>query len=120
MKINDNLKVKINDENKIESSISNCYLEYILHNENIQCELITDDIIDASIVSNKMDSSLLIGQSDFDIYKGDTIVSPKAFENQILNTKSKLLKEDITVLKVPYYEVSNNNGNTVYIASEVI
>lgn len=30
------------------------------------------------------------------------------------------MKEDVTVLEVPYYEVSNDqNGTTVYIAKEV-
>lgn len=54
-----------------------------------------------------------------DIYDGDYIIVPKADEEQELQTKDKLLKENVTVKAVPYYEVSNLTGNTVFIASEV-
>ena len=43
----------------------------------------------------------------------------RAFEPVVLPTKNKLLADDVTVTKVPYYEVSNETGTTVYIASEV-
>jgi len=53
------------------------------------------------------------------IYEGDVYVVPKADEAQILNTANKKVLSDITISKVPFYEVSNANGKTVYIASEV-
>lgn len=52
-------------------------------------------------------------------YEGDYEVVPNAFEPVVLPTKNKLLADDVTVTKVPYYEVSNETGTTVYIASEV-
>lgn len=52
-------------------------------------------------------------------YEGDYEIVPKAFEPVVLPTKNKLLADDVTVTKVPYYEVSNETGTTVYIASEV-
>ena len=52
-------------------------------------------------------------------YEGGYEVVPKAFEPVVLPTKNKLLADDVTVTKVPYYEVSNETGTTVYIASEV-
>ena len=52
-------------------------------------------------------------------YEGEYEVTPKAFEPVVLPTKNKLLADDVTVTKVPYYEVSNETGTTVYIASEV-
>lgn len=57
---------------------------------------------------------------DADLYDGTYVVTPAANRDQILPTKNKILLEDVTVLKVPYYETSNISGNTVYIASEVI
>lgn len=54
-----------------------------------------------------------------DPYTGDYQVIPKADEDQILPTKDKRMTDDVTVLRVPYYETSNVYGNTVYIASEV-
>ena len=45
---------------------------------------------------------------------------PSAFNTQVLPTANKVLKKDVTVQKVPYFETSNiQNGVTVYIAEEV-
>ena len=52
-------------------------------------------------------------------YTGDYVVIPSAMEDLILPTQHKLLRDDITVTKVPYFETSNVSGTTVYIASEV-
>ena len=57
-------------------------------------------------------------ETDYPVYTGTTTVTPRVSE-QILETANKTLLEDITVLEVPYYETSNVNGMTVYIASEV-
>lgn len=63
---------------------------------------------------------LSIGVIDHDPYTGDYEVIPRAFDAQILPTANKLLKEDMVVLKIPYYETSNAQmGKTVYIADEV-
>lgn len=56
---------------------------------------------------------------DYPIYKDDYIVTPKARESQVLETEGKLMKENLTVLEVPYFETSNEYGTTIYIASEV-
>ena len=52
------------------------------------------------------------------IYQGDYLITPKARTEQTLETAGKTMTEDVTVLPVPYYEVSNVSGNTVYIAEE--
>lgn len=52
-------------------------------------------------------------------YSGDYEVIPQAFAAQTLNTAGKLLRRDIVVAAVPYYETSNKqDGLTVYIAEE--
>lgn len=57
---------------------------------------------------------------EYDTYSGDYKVVPKASGSQILNTANKVLKEDILVTEVPYWETSNeSNGTTAYIAKEV-
>lgn len=54
------------------------------------------------------------------VYEGEYNVIPKAYEEQVLQTKEKTLLENVTVQKVPYYEVSNSSGgNTVNIAIEI-
>ena len=52
-------------------------------------------------------------------YIGEYEVTPKVME-QTLETENKRMTEDLTVKKIPYFEVSNlTGGNTVYIGSEV-
>jgi hypothetical protein len=56
---------------------------------------------------------------DADIYGGEYQVTPKVTE-QTLPTAQKFLVEDVTIKKIPYFEVSNEaGGNTVYIGKEV-
>lgn len=55
-----------------------------------------------------------------DPYTGAYIATPKAWEEQVLETAHKTMLDDVTVLRVPYYETHNTtNGLTAYIASEV-
>lgn len=57
--------------------------------------------------------------SDTDYYTGLYEVTPKAYDEQILETAHKMMADNVTVHVVPYYEASNATGDTVYIASEV-
>lgn len=51
-----------------------------------------------------------------DQYEGNYIVTPKAFEQTVLETKSKLMLDDVTVLEIPYYRTSNpSGGDTIFI-----
>ena len=53
-------------------------------------------------------------------YTGDYKVVPQAFNEQVLLTAHKVLAEDVTISKVPYWETGNtSNGMTAYIAKEV-
>lgn len=48
-------------------------------------------------------------------YDGDYQVIPKV-ENQVLPTNQKFMNDDVEVLAIPYFEVSNDfGGNTVTI-----
>lgn len=50
------------------------------------------------------------------IYDGATVVIPKAFETQTLETADKVVLDNISVLEIPYTEVSNvSDGLTVII-----
>ena len=61
-----------------------------------------------------------VNTGGFDIYSGDYELTPKAHQSQTINTKNKVLRDDITVAKIPYWETSNtSNGMTAYIAEEV-
>lgn len=52
-------------------------------------------------------------------YVGDYIVTPKVSE-QTMETKDKVMTDDVTIKSIPFFNVSNNSGGTtVYIGSEV-
>ena len=51
-------------------------------------------------------------------FDGPYEVTPKV-DAQVLPTKQKYMKKDLTVLSVPYYEADNSKGTTIFIASEV-
>lgn len=52
-----------------------------------------------------------------DVYEGEYIITPKAYELQTLETENKLLEGNVVVLEVPYFEVDNvDGGRTVSIA----
>lgn len=48
-------------------------------------------------------------------YYGISDVVPMPYQKQILNTRGKLLDNNITVEAIPYYQTSNMYGDTVYI-----
>ena len=54
------------------------------------------------------------------MYEGEYEVTPRAHDPVILATRNKMMAEDVTVKKVPYYETSNLfDGKTAYIAEEL-
>lgn len=54
------------------------------------------------------------GSGNIAAYDGEYKVTPSTRE-QILETKGKRMKEDVTVNKIPSYEVSNETGTTFII-----
>ena len=53
---------------------------------------------------------------DADPYEGPYLVIPKTID-QVLATKNKTMRDDVTVTEIPYAETSNIHGTTVVIAS---
>lgn len=53
-------------------------------------------------------------------YAGPYEVTPKAYSDQLLPTENKYLERNITVFKVPKFDVDNPfGGQTISIATEV-
>lgn len=53
---------------------------------------------------------------DAPIYEGDYVITPLAHSQTVLETKDKLLEDNVTVLKIPTSETHNQYGITFYIA----
>ena len=57
-------------------------------------------------------------EADVPTYQGDYVVAPKPFTNKVLKTNGFRMTDDVTVLKIPYYQTSNESGYTIYIGGE--
>lgn len=55
---------------------------------------------------------------DVPVYQGEDTIYPIARQDQTLKTAGYKMNSDIIVKEVPYFETSNQNGTTVYIARE--
>lgn len=69
------------------------------------------------VINFELEQAIEIVHADY--YEGEYVVTPKMFEGTVLPTKDKTMADDVTVLEVPFYEVTNESGGTtVYIATE--
>lgn len=81
--------------------------------EMMSIDLVTEDEIlniDFGIVMER--------DIQYDYYDGSYEVTPK-INAQSLNTAEKVMREDLKVKSIPYYEVDNTKGTTVYIGDEI-
>lgn len=63
------------------------------------------------------DVSIVAGKGD--PYTGAYQVTPKIYGPVVLETKDKSMADDVTVLKIPQFEVSNEaGGNTLIMGDE--
>ncbi len=79
-------------------------------------------IVVAAIDKTKDKLTGVIGQSggSYPTYEGEYEVTPSLSEEIKLETAKKLMTDDVTVKKVPRYDVSNEaGGKTVYIGGMV-
>ena len=56
--------------------------------------------------------------SKIPLYTGEYEVTPKTYDEQVLPTKNKRMINNLTVKKIPQYEVSNDSGYTLIIGDE--
>lgn len=60
-------------------------------------------------------SDVLVVHDKLPEYAGSYEITPLAYEAQTLETKDKTMTENLTVLEIPLFEVSNEYGTTVNI-----
>ena len=51
-------------------------------------------------------------------YEGEYVVTPKVESDSVLFTNGKQMRQDVTVLKIPQFEVSNESGGKTLIIGE--
>lgn len=86
---------------------------------NISGSLNTNLNIVGSLNSiNNIIGNIGIGGVEYPDYSGEYEITPQV-ESQTLQTKNRILRENMQVKEIPYYETSNLYGETIYIGSEV-
>ena len=65
-----------------------------------------------------LDVDMRIVASSVADYDGSYVIIPKV-ESQTMPTENKRMAHDVLVREIPYYEVSNVSGTTVYIANSL-
>lgn len=74
-------------------------------------------------LSCSLSSSPIVGEltiaGNVPAYQGDYVVTPRPFDDQVLECKGLMMAENVLVSRVPYWETSNQqDGLTVFIADE--
>ena len=91
----------------------------------IDVDVMIDEEIVSSVAQNDesidaiTEVVIVHNSGDYEYYDGAYHVTPKAYDDIALETKEKLMRDNVTVDSVPYYETHNEKGTTIYIASEV-
>lgn len=79
----------------------------------IRTPRITFDVLPTPVLEFTIQAAFVEGVGKD--YTGPYEVTPQLYKDILLPTKGSMPKEDITVLKVPQYEVTNTAGGTTLI-----
>ena len=79
---------------------------------------IIGDISSKCIIGDVIVGRAVIKKDEADPYDGDYIVTPSS-NSQTLETANKKMLNDVEVKAIPYYDVSNEYGRTIYIGGEI-
>lgn len=112
-----NINGKIQDNIEIKGTIQSNELKGTIQDDNKIIGTLTSQL---SIVGSVGNTTTLIahiqpGITTFPTYTGEYIIIP-SLEEQILETKNKITRENVEVKEIPYSETSNDYGYTVTIA----
>lgn len=93
-------------------------------NSLIEGEILLEDTIEGdinlnSVIDGELGTFYLASSETHETYNDKYTVVPSASEDITLDTSNKIMERDVTVFKVPYYQTSNVEGTTVYIAQSV-
>ena len=67
--------------------------------------------------NNDLVGTMINGEGTHRTYYGGTYEVTPQLETQTISTKEKIMYDDITINSIPYQEVPNEYGDTVYIGT---
>lgn len=113
-----NLKGIIQDNQELKGKLNSNRIKGTIYNS--QEKLIGTIHSGLSVVgtvsgNNSLVATIVPSTITYPNYDGDYTVIPKV-EEQILETKNKLTRENIEIKEIPYSETSNEYGFTITIA----
>ena len=73
------------------------------------------DVKGSGSTSFRLDNVKVIVGGGGEAYTGEYTVTPKVYEQTVLPTKAKTMRDDVTVKKIPQYAVSNESGGVTLI-----
>lgn len=63
--------------------------------------------------------TVVVNHTEGERYTGNYEITPKVDETQTLQTRNKVMSDDVTIFQIPFFQTSNLYGDTIYIGSEV-
>ena len=83
-------------------------------------EIAADKTVSIDHTCDGVISGTISVPTNYEAYDGEYKVTPAVHE-QTMATNQKVMKDDVTIKKIPYYDVSNQaGGSTVYIGGDVL
>lgn len=119
--LNNNCKInaQFNKTNNINGffNANNKIVGVINNNNNLNGKIKNNNVINSALKTNTNANykSTLSNSNNLPNYMDEYDITPTATSSKILNTKNKILKNDIIIEKIPYHETSNEYGYTIYI-----
>ena len=112
-----NLQGTITDNVSLNAKLGNNEVQGTISNQDKLIGTIESNLsVVGSISSRDNLIALIEGNTiSYPSYDGDYIVIPKAREEQTLETKNKVTRDNITVKEIPYHETLNEYGYTITI-----
>lgn len=113
-----NINAIIQDNQEIKGKLNSKVVKGTIYDQNnklkgtIQSGL---SVLGSISGNDSLVATIVPSTISFPNYDGEYIITPKV-EEQILDTKNKITRENIEVKKIPYLETSNEYGYTITIA----
>lgn len=108
---------KLSNIIKLKGTIQDNKINGTIHNKEKLVGSIKDNkkILGTISCKSNMVATIVPGMISYPNYDGEYIITP-GLEEQILETKNKITRENIEVKEIPYYENANEYGYTITIA----
>lgn len=113
-----NINAIIQDNQEIKGKLNSKVVKGTIYDQNnklkgtIQSGL---SVLGSISGNDSLVATIVPSTITFPNYDGEYIIIPKV-EEQILDTKNKITRENIEVKEIPYLETSNEYGYTITIA----